>query len=109
MRRAEIVAIWARVGGLLDRARAALPETTAPRAASKARRKSLRDFDEYAAANEWELAWDAVATVARATSAGPECWKLLAEAAELMALDDRAAAARSQARAAGGAPEPPAV
>jgi hypothetical protein len=50
---------------------------------------TLEEFDEFIEHNELELAWDALATVARRTTAPWECWRNLARAAALMQLPDK--------------------
>lgn len=99
MRRSQIEAVWRSVGALLRVARAALPAPPkrGPAPWKSAGRDALAEFDDYAAANEWELAWDALAKAGRAASAGASFWSPMAEAARRMGLDDRAAAADAAA------------
>jgi hypothetical protein len=59
---------------------------------------SIQEFEDFLDHNELELAWDALAEVARRTSDAERCWERLAEAARLMQLPGKAdAAARHSA------------
>lgn len=60
-------------------------------------RGTLDEFEKFAAENEWELAWDAIAAVAERRFAGPECWVPLAEAARVLGMESREAAALAHA------------
>jgi hypothetical protein len=50
---------------------------------------TLEEFDEFVEQNELELAWDALATVARRRTAPLSFWRNLARAAALMQLPDK--------------------
>jgi hypothetical protein len=58
---------------------------------------TLDEFEEFLAHNELELAWDALAAVAERTRAPGSCWRKLAQAASLMQLADKEAAAARHA------------
>lgn len=58
---------------------------------------TLDEFDEFLAHNELELAWDALATIAERSGASGACWRKLAQAASLMQLADKEAAAAQRA------------
>jgi hypothetical protein len=80
---------WRRITALLTQAAAALPE------GGKSGRKSvdtgplqgtLGEFREFLQHNEFELAWDALAEVAKREQAGAALWLPLVQAAALMKL-----------------------
>jgi uncharacterized membrane protein YkoI len=59
---------------------------------------TLDEFEEFLDQNELELAWDALASVAERTGASAGCWHKLAQAANLMQLTDKEAAAAQHAK-----------
>jgi hypothetical protein len=58
---------------------------------------TLNEFEEFLVQNELELAWDALAAVAERAGASPECWRKLAQAANVMELPDKQATAARRA------------
>jgi len=80
--------IWKQVAELLENAAAALPEAamkldrTPPKVGSL--KGTLGEFQEFLQHNELELAWEALAAVAKRIKAGAGVWLLLARAATLM-------------------------
>jgi hypothetical protein len=85
---------WAKVEKLLraGRARLAVDPKTILQSDGQLR-GTLEEFEEFLTHNELELAWDALADVAGKTSAPPDCWRELAEAAGLMQLPRKQAIA----------------
>jgi predicted Zn-dependent protease len=84
---------WQITTRLLRQARTCLPSSPRdqlPGASNGRLRGSLVEFDEFLNVNELELAWDALAAVAKRAKAGSQCWALLAQAAIRMGLTDRA-------------------
>lgn len=82
---------WKQIAELLENAAATLPDATAesgdagvPTGLLKG---TLAEFREFLDHNELELAWDALAAVARESVAGSTTWFLLGRAASLMGLD----------------------
>lgn len=93
---ADLRAVWARIGAELDAACAAMPPAVRERPGDGGPFRSLAAYREYAAANEWELAFDALAAVARRVRAGRTVRRRLANAAGVMQDTDRAASWRSR-------------
>ena len=59
---------------------------------------TVAEFEEFLSHDEFELAWDALAEVAKRSDAGPLCWAHLAEAAGQMGLVAKQAEAAARAR-----------
>lgn len=79
---------WDRVKLLLRQAEGAL------RANSNGSPIASEAFEEFMQHNELELAWDELTAIATQADTARECWKSLAEAAELMKLPGKQAEAR---------------
>jgi hypothetical protein len=82
---------WKQVAGLLENAAAILPEEVNGRKANAPEAGqplsgTLGEFQEFLEQNELELAWDALAAVAKRLKAGAGVWLLLARAATFMGL-----------------------
>lgn len=84
---------WKQVTKLLEDAAAALPPPRRGKAdrevKSGALSGSLGEFREFLDHNELELAWDALAAVARQSGAGADAWLPLVQAASLMHLEQQ--------------------
>jgi hypothetical protein len=55
--------------------------------------EALKEFEKFLEHNELELAWDALAELAKRSNAPGECWSRLARAAHLMGLTPKRALA----------------
>lgn len=93
--RDELRAAWSRIAAELDAACAALPPSVRERPDEGGPFASIASYREAAAANEWELAWDALSAVARRAGAGRTVRRRLANAAGVMQDTRRAALWRS--------------
>jgi hypothetical protein len=97
-----VIERWKRISEVLRNAAEALPDNVR-RSEQDAKPVpvgrlvgSLDEFYEFLAHNEFELAWDALAAVAKRARAGPALWLLLARAATLMSLKPRTKFATTQ-------------
>jgi hypothetical protein len=82
---------WKQIAELLESAAAALPDGSADTTEEGVRPGqivgSLAEFREFLDHNELELAWDALAAVARESAAGSTVWFMLGRAASMMGLN----------------------
>jgi hypothetical protein len=94
-------ASWEEIRQLLRQARDDLTSEDKPQQASPVPvgllTGTLDEFEEFLGHNEFELAWEALASVAERLGAPPACWRKLARAASLMQLPDKELAARQHA------------
>jgi hypothetical protein len=81
---------WEKVSTLLREARDSLPSGTVNASSRPVPAGPLsntcEEFEEFLEHNELELAWDALAEIAKQVHAPSLCWKKLAQAARLMEL-----------------------
>jgi len=87
----EIQEKWTRIERSLRAAQAALPPLQ-PKIKKKDPRELVGDLDEFREfmdQREWELAWDALSSLAIQHQISGPFWVPMAEAAELMKLEER--------------------
>ena len=90
--RAELEYLWTAIRAHLESAATLLPETATP----GDRGGSIDAYRELVAHNELGLALDELEALGLANGAPDAYWRELAEAADLMALHDRAEACRAR-------------
>jgi hypothetical protein len=101
MTRDELLILWQEIRHVLHEAQGQIPVKYTPQfdrddhpRFSDNPEGGLQEYEYWLAHNELELAWDALASVARTTDANAACWRHLAQAATLMKLPDKGIAAR---------------